>query len=209
MHQIAVILTIFFALSCPPQDGGRVVDKIALENSFIDTISDDAIIPLPADSCYSKLTGNLYVIDSGSYMLEDVRSATYAVLSHGHLQPLSDWNRPKESVLTMLTTPSADGEIILDIDHIKYGFEKANYKIRLSSFLSSCILAGCVPYVGIETITDEAVTVSLFLVNAGRQYNHVLKLTIPKHAIVKRRGRVTGTLHTYVPMGNVSDLYAK
>ncbi len=208
MHQIVSILCLFFALFAHPTSNGQTVDKIALENHFIDTISEDITIPLPVGD-YLRQTKDLYVADYGCYMLENVRFATYAVLSGGQFLPLVDWNRAKESALTLLTTPLAGEGIVLNLEHLKYSFEKANYEIPLPSFLSSCIADGCAPYVGIEELTEDAVVASLFLVNEEKQYNHVLKLTIPRQVIVNHAGHINGTLHTYVPMGNVAELYAK
>ena len=195
-------------LSGPPQDDGVTLDKIALENNFINTISDDITIPLPIAD-YLQQERNLFVADYGSYVLENVRCATYAIMCKGEFVPLVDWNRAKETAMTLLTTPMAGNGITLHVEHIKYNFEKTEYDLPLSAFLSSCISDGCTPYVGIEGITEQFVAASLFLVNEKKKFNHVLKITIPRQTIINHTGRVSGTLHTYVPTGNIAELYAQ
>ena len=209
MYKIAIILTIITASFCFPQDGNRIAEKIRLENGFAATITDADTLALPSRDRYERCGKNLYRIDLGNYMLDEVRCVTYASFSDGVFGPLVDWARPTESTFTLLTTPLENCGIVLHVEHLKYNFASADYDFRLSSFLASCIRDGCIPYVGIETVTDEAVTASLFLVNGEKQFNHVLKLSIPKEVFTDHTGQITGTLHTYVPMGNVSDLYAK
>ena len=183
--------------------------KIDLENEFLATITDTLNIPLPSEECYRKISGNVYVAEGGSYMIENVRCDTFATSRDGTLVPLMTWSFPEESVKTMLTTPFVCENITLKAEHLKYGFESAYFEVNLKSLLSSCIHYGCIPYVGISGISDNAVEASLFLVNTKEEYNHILKLHIPRNVINRKKGSITGSLHTYVPMGNIDNLYVR
>lgn len=185
-------------------------DKIELEDEFIYTIQEGIGLGYPFDFAgYEKAGGNFYLKKGNEYYTAQVRNDSYAEKKRGKLEPLWNVSYPKESIMTLFTTPAAATDFEIEILHHKYGFAEEKFTVNLADLLVSCMEAGCVPYVGIEECTKDSILVSIFLVNDESAYNHILKVGMDYHLLKSSAGCISADLYTYIPSHNISDLYAK
>lgn len=201
----AVAILLFFILALPQER-----DKVALEDGFASIIiagsGKDAGLDL---SLYVKDRGRIYRMSGGSYHVDSIRGDSFAVMKGHSLVPLVRPAFPAESVMTIFTNPAASRDIMLTLTHHMFGFRTERHLFNLSDFTASCMAEGCRVYVGVEELGKSSITATVFLVNKDRGYCHVMKTMFPPEILETASGEVTADIHTYIPIDNISELFAK
>jgi hypothetical protein len=90
----------------------------------------------------------------------------------------------------------------LAITFFRYGYVEETIHTTLAQWMAFCRQTGCKIEYGIESEEKDLLHVSLLAVNKAEGYNHVMALTL------REKGNHTATLHAYVPMHNVRQLFA-
>lgn len=70
-------------------------------------------------------------------------------------------------------------------------------------------MAGCIPYVGMETYDEETgeLTATLILHNEALSYDHVAKVSLNRDQFRQSRGKVSMTFSVFLPIHNIKNLF--
>lgn len=144
--------------------------------------------------------------DSSFYWLESVRSGWFpeAGKSNGYLFSL---DRKEDSLLNLFSYADKMGKkhrLHLTIRGYRYERTWLYPLAELCAFMRS---KNCVPYMGLETETNEACTGSVFYVNRDLMYQHLLYFRFPLKAFAEEDVLIEAVLTPYIPIHNIGTLY--
>lgn len=144
---------------------------------------------------------------SGSYyILPEMTSRLY--FRNGKL--LESSLHQEQSVANMMLTTATDGNYILALTQLSYGFKKTDFEVPLKQWITFCRNSGCQLYFGVDHVEKDGTVSGLVLaVNEQENYNHVLTVEVPMAVLAQKSGRVEARLYPYIPTHNVKALFAK
>lgn len=186
-------------------------NAIELENIFE---RDVCRIPftLLADTVPAEWKGSrqsrsdsLIIVGNGSYLSDMIRSDIYLHETAEGVRILLDKSKPLQCVNNILLTGCFDKKIPLSLSIDKYGYTKSEIEVSLQQYILYCRRENCRLYLGIKSVTDEAVTATLFAVNKKMAYNHTLSVEFPLSILHSGEGRMKGTLYAYTPLQNITE----
>ncbi len=171
-------------------------NKIEAENNLM---ADVQRTPVPTTIEQANL------IENATYLSKDFSNRLYR--ANGEL--VISKRHPVESAANMMLSLEAAKDYSINITQICYGFKKTTFSVPLQQWIAFCRNHGCELYFGVENISDDSrVEAVVLAVNEQENYNHVLTVSVPAQAIEQRRGMVDARLYPYVPVHNMSDLFA-
>ena len=148
---------------------------------------------------------SLIIVGNGSYLSDMIRSDIYLHETAEGVRILLDKSKPLQCVNNILLTGCFDKKIPLSLSIDKYGYTKSEIEVSLQQYILYCRRENCRLYLGIKSVTDEAVTATLFAVNKKMAYNHTLSVEFPLSILHSGEGRMKGTLYAYTPLQNITE----
>ena len=117
---------------------------------------------------------------------------------------------PTKSLRNMMTSLEFRGEPTLMLKLDKYGYKTEQTEVPYKNWLQLCIDEGCTPYFGIKHKTSAGYDGTVLMVNRHAGYLHMLSMAISNDEMSRGgNGIITGTLHVYIPLHNVDDVFFK
>ena len=166
----------------------------AEENLFSDIKGTKVVIPTEKP-----------IIKKDHYLSNDITNRLY--LSKGKL--VASPNHPAESAANMMLSLQTEGDYLINITQLSYGFKKTVFQVPLKQWMAFCQFHGCKLYFGVEKIAEDgSVDYVVMAVNTAENYNHVLTVHIPSEIIEAKSGKIDARLYPYVPTHNVLNLFA-
>lgn len=185
-------------------------DRSKTENSMINRIkkSDGKRNPIVIDKDHLESYGeDLFLFPGGSYHSKDITRNIYLDSS---LNPIWDTNHVFESLEDLFILPSAkygDVEVLLTILKHEYG-EKETIATTVNKMLAEFEKDDCVPFWGVEKLTNGILEGALFLYNQKQGYDHVLKIECDPEEIINGNGQIKARASLFIPTNNVDNLYS-
>lgn len=153
-----------------------------------------------ADSCL--------ILQGGEYLNPAIRADLYFTECGSGRKLIVDSLRQVVSVTNILLTGLSGHDIPLHMTIDRYGNDKTVTDVTLQQFIGLCLLEGCKLYVGVKTRSKNAVTATVFALNADMAYNHVMAVTVPSDILSADSTAVLrGTVYTYIPLQNVTEKF--
>lgn len=187
-------------------DAIELEDIMERDLSRVAPIASDAFIDEWADAEVAR-SGDLIIVDGGEYLSKMIRGDVYLKETGGRRTLLCEAGRPVQSVSNIMVTGRAADDIPLTLTVDRYGYRSTTTDVTLQQFVAFCKLEGCKLYFGTKTHTAERITGTLFALNEGMAYNHVLSVDFPLSIIEGEGGKVTGTVYAYIPLQNVTEKF--
>ena len=145
------------------------------------------------------------VVKKEHYLSKDFTNRLY--LSKGEL--VLNNRHPLESAANMMLSLQTEGNFLINITQLSYGFKKTVFEVPLKQWIAFCLNQGCELYFGVENLSDNSqVDGVVIAVNTAENYNHVLTFRIPSEVIEAKSGTIEASLYPYVPTHNVLNLFA-
>lgn len=185
-------------------------DRSKTENSMINRIkkSDGKRNPIVIDKDHLESYGeDLFLFPGGSYHNKNI---THNIYLDSSLNPIWDTNHVFESFADLFILPSekyGDVEVLLTVLKHEYG-EKETIAITVNKMLAEFEKDGCVPYWGVEKLTNGILEGALFLYNQQQGYDHVLKIECDPEEIINGNGQIKARASLFIPTNNVDNLYS-
>lgn len=151
-----------------------------------------------------------YILPGESYQKKDIITRNVYFNSE-NLDPV--WNRsnPLESFANLFIYPSDKyGDIDVDLTVLKHEYgEKAVMTVSLNTLLSVCEKDGCIPFWGVEKVSDDGkLEGALFFLNKSQGYDHVVRVACDIDDIFSGKGKIKASASLYIPTNNVHNLFA-
>ena len=185
-------------------------DRSKIENSMINRIkkSDGNRNPIEIDKDNLESFGeDLFLSPGGSYYSKDI---THNIYFDSSLNPIWDTNHVFESFADLFILPSAkygDVEVLLTVLKHEYG-EKETIATTVNNMLAEFEKDDCVPFWGVEKLTNGILEGALFLYNHKQGYDHVLKIVCDPEEIINGNGQIKARASLFIPTNNVDNLYS-
>lgn len=185
-------------------------DRSKTEISMINRIkkSDGNRNPIVIDKDNLESFGeDLFLLPGGSYHSKDITNNIYFDSS---LDPIWDTNHVFESFADLFILPSekyGNEEVLLTVLKHEYG-EKETIATTVNKMLAEFEKDGCVPFWGVEKLTNGVVEGALFLYNQKQGYDHVLKIECDPEEIINGNGQIKARASLFIPTNNVDNLYS-
>lgn len=172
-------------------------NKIEAEANIMGDILRTAIV---ADTVQaSRAAGSHYILPA-------VSSRLY--FRGGKL--IADKSRAEQSIANIMLTTASEGNYVLKVNQLSYGFKTTSFEVPLKQWISFCRNNRCQLYFGVEDVdADGTLTGMMLAVNELENYNHVLTVKVPASVIGQPQGRIEAYLYPYIPTHNVKALFAK
>ena len=155
-----------------------------------------------------RVAGNVWMTSKGKYEDKTCRNMVFYVREeNGEMAPLFNPSMPEETVRTLCSIDCGK-EIDVNLVFNRYGYKYDHAKCRIGALVGFFLKEGCIPFVQIDEVGEENVTVSLFMVNRSAGYNHVMKVVVPRAVLENASTEVDVTLNAYVPTHNVKAVRA-
>jgi hypothetical protein len=201
-------LKVLMPLSYQIIKGGSRTD---IENLFISNIKkcekqrSENIVDLESVVPYGD---DKYIIPGLSYQNKNITRNIY-LTSDSVVNPIWDSNFPLESIANLFICPNdIYGDIELNATVLKHEYgEQDKFTVPLDSFLAYCEEEGCVPFWGVEKLSNDKIEGVLLLYNRGQGYDHVLKIDCIPHEVIEGYGSITARASLFVPTSNVYNLF--
>lgn len=193
--------------SSPQASKAETNAALAREDAFKDFLNSAPKHQQIDPAALSQEGDNLFALDRGKYISDNVRSRVFFHLNGDAYEPLIDATKPSESLQTLLCSPEAGKAFTMHIIQHKYGFKTETFDRNLASVISSLIDAGCKPFVGIDSNDGSTVTASLFMVNGKDGYVHTFRVKAPISALEAGKGTFTADLNAYSPLTESESMF--
>ncbi len=174
-------------------------------------MTDYSVLPLQRSPAPKRLVymskEKMYVEPGESYMSEKITSRHYCVrkkTNEFHWLYTSEY--PAESLANMVSGVMKN-EKMLSIELRKYNYECETFAVHLDQWISFCQKEHCEPYFGVEELSQDSISASLFMVNNQLGYNHIMFMKMAKADVAKKGTVIRAHLHCYVPINNIGNLY--
>lgn len=191
-------------------------NKIELEDGFLASlegsfpVSEDMMDDLSTLSL-ERVRKNLYRYPGACYLIPEITSSVYFEKVKGHYVLVREEECPLESMVNLFTGPSSlSGDPKVSIRVLKYGYASCEAECTLQQFLGRNRMAGCVPYVGMESYDEETgeMAATLILHNEALGYDHVAKVTANRSIFGKAGGSLEMVISVFVPIHNIKNLFS-
>lgn len=185
-------------------------DRSKAENSIINRIkkSDGNRNTLVIDKDDLESYGeDLFLLSGGSY---HSKAITHNIYFDSSLSPIWDTNHVFESLADLFIIPSekyGDVEVLLTVLKHEYG-EKETVATTVNKMLAEFEKDGCVPFWGVERLTNGILEGALFLYNQKQGYDHVMKIECDPEEIINGNGQIKARASLFIPTNNVDNLYS-
>lgn len=185
-------------------------DRSKTENSMINRIkkSDGKRNPIVIDKDHLESYGeDLFLFPGGSYHSKDI---THNIYFDSSLNPIWDTNHLFESLADLFIFPSekyGDVEVLFTVLKHEYG-EKETVVTTVNKMLAEFEKDNCVPFWGVEKLTNGILEGALFLYNQKQGYDHVLKIECDPEEIINGNGQIKARASLFIPTNNVDNLYS-
>lgn len=212
-RKISIIMAVVAAVAVPSLRGeGEVSVRSAAEDNFIAGLrvahGEPREVAVPdslelVDSVLLRLPGpyyNLRCVNASTYYISGADSLTTPVFSAEY---------PAESMANLFILPVAQAfDTPMTVTVLKHEpGEKETVETTVGDFVEHCRQEGCTPFWGVEKIGGEELQGALFLYNAAKGYDHVVKVTCRPAELFGGEGAVAGRVSLYVPTKNVKTLF--
>lgn len=215
---VVILMSVFVALSLSGQEVrtyeqmSEEMSKQDIERTFEAVLSDYVNNYQPATEWMPeklvRVAGNVWMTSKGKYEDKTCRNMVfYTREENGEMVPLFNPSMPEETVRTLCSIDCGK-EIDVKLVFNRYGYKYDHAKCRIGALVGFFLKEGCVPYVQIDEVGEENVTVSLIMVNRSAKYNHVMKVVVPRAVLENASTEVDVTLNAYVPTHNVKAVRA-
>lgn len=147
------------------------------------------------------------IMKGNSYLSEQLTSNAYVQKKDGRYVLLNaPYVFPKQTLQNIMLYGS-DNPINLCMEHHRYGYNKVVDTIPLNVWINAACDDGCTPYWGIEKFNTEVISGAYIWVNESLGYLHVLFVEFPIRTLWGKDDVIRCSLHSYVRMSNVTDLF--
>ena len=186
--------------------------KLELETVFQDVLNEPrTFVPCPVNknALLRQEDGCLMTHPTVYYYVESMNTASFY--------------RPNEVDSLVVTFSSSDkwhsaanlfhgclgniDDYVLCIEQNLYGFKKKQYTVSLMQWLAYCQAMKMKVYFAVEEEREDGLKALLIAQSEDLGFNHMLSLIIPNNFVEKHNAVIKASLHTYIPMQNVKDLY--
>lgn len=189
------------------------MNAIELEAAFERDVK--RMVPIPADSLLSEVlrTGNrfradsLVMVSNGNYLSDQIRSDLYLYEKAGGETLVLDAARPLQSVNNLLLTGYAAGEVQLELTIDKYGYQKSEIQISWQQLLAYFRMEKCQLYIGFKERCSGGIAATLFAVNPGMAYNHMVSIEFPLDILAGTGHLMKGKIYVYTPLQNITEKF--
>ena len=167
-------------------------------------------IPSVNKSLLTPTAQQNYFIRRGELYLRNLfNSDSYYKCQNDSIVLISDISYPLESAANMMLCLQNQSSYVLKIKQVMYGFKKKYFDVPLNNWISYCQNNDCKLFFGVESFSKDMIRASVIAVNIAEEYNHLLFVNIPLTAIESGEGIIEAQLETFIPMHNVTNLFAK
>ena len=150
-----------------------------------------------------------YVKKGSTYLNKKLTSDLYYQRHDSIFTLLADDVHPLESSANLMLSLESLMDCKLKIKQVMYGYKKKYFDAPLRNWIAYCRNNGCELYFGVESFDEKMILATIFAVNVAENYNHMLYVQIPQSVISAGTGDIESRLQTFVPMHNVTNLFAK
>ncbi|MBQ7530271.1 MAG: hypothetical protein IJT12_01015 [Paludibacteraceae bacterium] len=148
-----------------------------------------------------------FMMAQGTCYLSDQLTNTIYLHKNQNLRILSSpYVFPKQTLQNIMIAGS-DSTIVVRMEHHRYGYNVIADTISLNAWQNIAYNDGCIPYWGVENFNTETINGSYIWVNESLGYIHVLFVEFPIKTLLGKKDVVRCSLHSYVRMSNVTDLF--
>ena len=152
--------------------------------------------------------GPIYLLKGSIFFLPELNSNRYYVKTgKDKFSLLYSEDFPLETLANLMTGTELGNQFVINIKHVKYGYQVDDFEIPLTHWLAFCIQSGCAPYFGVISQDEKSIVCELIMRNEALGYCHVMKLTVAPSLLKSRKGTFQARLNSYVPMSNVKSLF--
>ena len=175
-------------------------DKEELEKAFLRKMTEDRKFrKREVPRGLKRVDRDLYVAENGFYEIEEAQNSAFFRKKGLQYVPLCESSHPTESILTLLTGYNRKKDYAVRATVHQYGFVNTELTVPLDNLIETCLAEGCIPYVGIESQTDESLVATLFMVNRPLGYSHTFQFTVNPEILDKTAGVLGAKAHLYTP----------
>ena len=175
-------------------------DKEELEKAFLRKMTGDRKNKKrEVPRGLKRVDRDIYVAENGFFEIEAAQNSAFFRKKGLLYVPLCESSHPTESILTLLTGYNRKKDYAVRTTVHQYGFVNTELTVPLDNLIDCCLEEGCVPYVGIESQTDESVVASLFMVNRALGYSHTFQFSVNPEILDKTAGMLSAKAHLYTP----------
>lgn len=192
------------------------MNKKEAENSFYTNLAHYQSVParsnepLPPDKTEELVAeaDNCFVLPGDSYIIGAMNNdCFYRRTAGGIYLPVCDTLRAEASVRNLFLLPCGE-KVTASVKQRLYNRRMLEFDVPLHKLMAFCRAAGCRPYVGIETVTDEEVTGTVILMNPAYGYCHQLYFRVPTGILANLTAyKLQLELYAYVPTHNIGNLF--
>ena len=152
--------------------------------------------------------GPIHLLKGSIIFLPELNSNRYYVKTgEDKFSLLYSEDYPLETLANLMTGTELQNQFVINVKHVKYGYQVDNFDIPLTYWLAFCIQAGCTPYFGVISQDEKTIVCELIMQNEALGYCHVMKLTLAPSLLKSRKGILHARLNCYVPISNVKSLF--
>lgn len=197
-----------------PADCQLIIGANAIELEYIAereiqrmiAITDDALLP---DWSNAKMyrSGDLLIVDGGSYMNRMIRGDLYLTEQEGEPRLLCSPYSPNRSISNIMLTGIFKRELPMNLTINKYGNKKVSLDITLQQFISFCQTEKCKLYFGIKAVQKDVLSGTLFAYNEDLGYTHMLSVQFPLKNLQEENQPILSIAYVYIPLKNIDDKY--
>lgn len=157
-----------------------------------------------------ELGDSVFMLPGKRYGIEEVTSNLFIGLDdEGFAIPLADTAYPAETLANAFLTGAPDiPEMILNLEILLHEYGKTRREtVPVEQFMQFCASEGCMPYWGVESISESTLAATVFITNPSRGYNHILRISCSPDDLNTDRMEISGRLSLFVPSANVENLF--
>lgn len=186
----------------------RGKDKIELDRElFVRPLRDDKPIVIVDTTQLKSIPLAPFTVAQGAcYLSDQLTNTIYLHKNHNHCLLFSPYVFPKQTLQNIMMA-GCDSTILVRMEHHRYGYNVVADTISLNAWQNIAYADGCHPFWGIESFNTDTIKGSYIWVNESLGYLHVLFVEFPIRALLGKKAVVRCSLHSYVRMSNVTDLF--
>lgn len=152
---------------------------------------------------------SLLIAEMGQHLNPMIRGDIYLEEHNGKRSVVNDANKPLQTTKNVLLTGVFSHDIPLKLTTDRYGYRETTIDITVQQLVALCRLEGCQLYVGIKTSDKEHITATVFALNSGMAYSHVISVDFPLDILQGSDSAAKATVYAYIPLHNVGENFYK
>lgn len=188
------------------------ISRSEIEGAFLSRLKS------PASACRREYVANtdlaipygesMYILPGESYQKEGVITRN-AYFRAEDMSPVWDAGFPLESIANLFICPAAGCDsIAAQVTILKHEYgEKETVRLPLGALLGICEEDGCVPFWGVENFSDGEIDGAIFLYNAAKGYDHVIRVHCNFAELFSGNGELVCRASLFIPTTNVHNLF--